>query len=104
VPPDKASITIHQLLTHTAGFTRDHLRHDLIPMDLDEAPASMYGMPVGFAPAGLSSTGFFGDDWSGHDVAVTYFNGEWQGRLPHGSPSHGGVHPPEAVAGLRSSG
>jgi len=117
VPPDKAPITIHQLLTHSAGFTRDHFRHDLIPMDMDEALAAIYGMPLGFAPgtdfhysntgyallaaivqavsgrpfvdfmheeifapAGLSSTGFFGDDWSGRDVAVTYFNGEWQGR------------------------
>jgi CubicO group peptidase (beta-lactamase class C family) len=117
VPADKAAVTIHQLLTHTAGFTRDHFQHDLTPMDLDEALAAIYGMPLGFAPgteydysntgyallaaivqavsdrpftefmheeifepAGLSSTGFFGDDWSDDDVAVTYFNGRWQGR------------------------
>lgn len=117
VPADKATITIHQLLTHTAGFSRDHFQHDLTPMELDEALAVIYGMALGsspgtdyhysntgyallaaivqtvssrlftefmheeiFEPAGLSFTGFFGDDWSEHDVAVTYFNGAWQGR------------------------
>ncbi|MDX1389562.1 MAG: serine hydrolase domain-containing protein, partial [Acidobacteriota bacterium] len=115
-PPDKAAITIHELLTHTAGFTRDHFTHDLTPMSYEEGRQAIYDLPLGyepgtdfaysntgyavlamivqevagrpflsfvredvFRPFGLTSTGFFPDDWSGHAVATAYFNGESQG-------------------------
>ena len=116
VPADKTGITIHHLLTHTAGFTQDHFRGDLTPMAFDEALQAIYAQPLGFEPGskfdysntgytvlaaiaqavsgrpfvelvrervferfGLSSTGFFGNDWTHHSVATTYFNRKSQG-------------------------
>lgn len=116
VPADKRTITIHHLLTHTAGFTSDHFDDDLTPMSLEEALPAIWALPLGsepgtrydysntgyallaaivqettgrpftrymreeiFAPAGLTATGFFGDDWTGRQVATAYRNGERQG-------------------------
>lgn len=116
VPADKRTITIHHLLTHTAGFTSDHFDHDLTPMSLEEALRAIWALPLGFEPgtrydysntgyallaaivqetsgrpftsymreemfepAGLTATGFFEDDWTGHEVATAYRNGERQG-------------------------
>lgn len=117
VPADKGTVTIHHLLTHTAGFTSDHFEGDLTPMSFEEALDAIWALPLGFEPgtrydysntgyallaaivqetsgrpftsymreevfepAGLTATGFFGDDWTGHHVATAYRNGERQGR------------------------
>jgi CubicO group peptidase (beta-lactamase class C family) len=61
VPSDKANITIHQLLTHSAGFTRDHFEGDLIPMTRDEAQEAIFALPLGYQPGtnyNYSNTGY----------------------------------------------
>ncbi len=61
VPPDKAHITIHQLLTHSAGFTEDHFEDDLHPMTRDEAQQAIFSLPLGYQPGTdyhYSNTGY----------------------------------------------
>ncbi|NJM72429.1 MAG: beta-lactamase family protein [Scytonema sp. RU_4_4] len=49
VPPDKASITIHHLLTHTAGVT-EHADDDHAPMTREEAIQRIFAQRLAFAP------------------------------------------------------
>jgi CubicO group peptidase (beta-lactamase class C family) len=61
VSKDKANITIHQLLTHTAGFTTDHFENDLDPMTRDEAQKAIFALPLGNRPGTTfhySNTGY----------------------------------------------
>lgn len=61
VPSDKANITIHQLLTHSAGFTKDHFEGDLIPMTRDEAQQAIFALKLGYQPGegyNYSNTGY----------------------------------------------
>lgn len=61
VPIDKAGITIHHLLTHSAGFTRDHFHGDLIPMTKEEALQAIFAQELGFEPGAkyhYSNTGY----------------------------------------------
>jgi CubicO group peptidase (beta-lactamase class C family) len=61
VPSDKANITIHQLLTHSAGFTKDHFEGDLIPMTRDEAQQAIFALQLGYQPGegyNYSNTGY----------------------------------------------
>ena len=61
VPPDKARITIHQLLIHSAGFTNDHFEDDLTPMTREEAQQAIFALPLGYQPGSnytYSNTGY----------------------------------------------
>ncbi|GEM_PF-2101902 len=61
VSSDKANITIHQLLTHSAGFTKDHFDDDLTPMTKDEAVQAIFSLPLGYQPEtkySYSNTGY----------------------------------------------
>lgn len=61
VPSDKANITIHQLLTHSAGFTKDHFDDDLTPMTKEEAIQAIFALPLGYQPGteySYSNTGY----------------------------------------------
>jgi CubicO group peptidase (beta-lactamase class C family) len=61
VPLDKTNITIHQLLTHSAGFTKDHFEGDLIPMTRDEAQQAIFALQLGYQPGEgyhYSNTGY----------------------------------------------
>jgi CubicO group peptidase (beta-lactamase class C family) len=49
VPADRAAITIHQLLTHSAGLP-DHVTDDLSPMTRDEAREIIFGDALLFTP------------------------------------------------------
>jgi CubicO group peptidase (beta-lactamase class C family) len=49
VPADRATITIHQLLTHSAGL-RIHVTDDLAPMTRDDALERIFGGSLLFAP------------------------------------------------------
>jgi CubicO group peptidase (beta-lactamase class C family) len=51
VPPDKASITLHHLLTHSAGFTQDHFEHDLTPLTKTDALRAIFAQELGFTPS-----------------------------------------------------
>lgn len=46
VPEDKADTTLHQLLTHTAGFEEDHFEGELTPMTAEEAMTAIYALPL----------------------------------------------------------
>ncbi|WP_340677102.1 serine hydrolase domain-containing protein [Paraglaciecola sp.] len=48
VPDDKRSITVHNLLTHTAGFKR-HLGRDETPLNKDSFIASVMSLPLTYA-------------------------------------------------------
>lgn len=50
VPPDKAGITVHHLLTHSAGFTQDHFEGDLTPLTKEEALRAILAQKLGFEP------------------------------------------------------
>jgi len=50
VPEDKAAITVHQLLTHSAGLTMDHSEGDLDPITRDEALQAILAQPLAFQP------------------------------------------------------
>ena len=61
VPTDKAGITIHHLLTHSAGFTHDHFEGDLVPMTRKEALQAIFAQKLGFEPGAkyhYSNTGY----------------------------------------------
>jgi CubicO group peptidase (beta-lactamase class C family) len=60
-PADKAGITIHQLLTHTAGLDHDHSAGDMVPQDRTQALESIFSMPLLSRPGtkySYSNTGF----------------------------------------------
>jgi CubicO group peptidase (beta-lactamase class C family) len=50
VPPDKAAITIHQLLTHTAGFAGDLGGSDEEPIERDALVAKVLAAPLASKP------------------------------------------------------
>jgi CubicO group peptidase (beta-lactamase class C family) len=50
VPPDKSSITIHQLLTHTAGLSGDFGGRDDDPIDRDTLVAKVLAAPLASKP------------------------------------------------------
>ena len=50
VPADKAGITLHQLLTHTAGFPGDLGGRDDEPIGRDELVARVLAAPLARAP------------------------------------------------------
>jgi CubicO group peptidase (beta-lactamase class C family) len=50
VPPDKAPITLHHLLTHTAGLPQHHAASDFEPLTRDEALAVILEKPLRFQP------------------------------------------------------
>lgn len=61
VPVDKRGITIHHLLTHSAGFTKDHFEGDLTPMNKQKALQSIFVQELGFEPGveyHYSNTGY----------------------------------------------
>lgn len=61
VPTDKRDITIHHLLTHSAGFTHDHFEGDLIPLTKEEALQTIFAQELGFEPGTkyhYSNTGY----------------------------------------------
>jgi len=64
IPPDKADITIHQLLTHTAGFTGAGQSY--------EAALRKHILE----PAQLHDSGYLLPDWSNHLLAIGYRDGE----------------------------
>jgi CubicO group peptidase (beta-lactamase class C family) len=120
VPPDKSGITIHQLLTHTAGLIDHHGISDFQKMDRDTAVSTILSKPLEFRPgkefyysnsgytlaaaivervsgrnfvdfmqaeifkpAGMTETGFMGNDlWDEPRVAHIY-----RGRRDNGTPS-----------------
>jgi len=49
-PADKRDITLHQLLTHTAGFNADYSPTDYEPTTRDEYVRRMFAAPLRFAP------------------------------------------------------
>lgn len=49
-PPEMATITIHQLLTHTAGLPQHHARSDFEPLSRQEALAAIFDRPLLFPP------------------------------------------------------
>ena len=46
VPADKADITLHQLLTHTAGLRSDYAESDYTPASRDEYVARIFAAPL----------------------------------------------------------
>jgi CubicO group peptidase (beta-lactamase class C family) len=50
VPPDKRGITLHQLLTHTAGFNSDYSPTDYEATTRDEYVRRMFAAPLRSAP------------------------------------------------------
>lgn len=61
LPPDKGGLTIHQLLTHTAGFREDHFEGDLVPMSAEEALSAIADLPLAWDPGThyhYSNTGY----------------------------------------------
>lgn len=98
VPDDKASITIHHLLTHTAGLPYLPTEASPLELPLRTEPGARWaysnpgytvlahivervgGMPLGefatkhlFAPAGMDHTTWIGNpDWPTEDVAYSY--------------------------------
>ena len=52
VPKDKTAITLHHLLTHTAGFDEEHSKDDLTPQNREEALQAILGQSLGFSPGG----------------------------------------------------
>jgi len=46
VPSDKAGITLHQLLTHTAGLRSDYAETDYTPVTRDEYVARIFAAPL----------------------------------------------------------
>lgn len=50
VPPDKAGITLHQLLTHTSGLAKNHSESDFEEMGRREALARIFAEPLARAP------------------------------------------------------
>lgn len=50
VPPDKRRITVHQLLTHTAGLQQYHGDGDFEPVDRSDAISEILGAPLRFTP------------------------------------------------------
>jgi CubicO group peptidase (beta-lactamase class C family) len=55
VPADKAGITIHQLLTHSAGLAADHSEGDLVPMTRDEALQVIFAQSLTSEPGAVYS-------------------------------------------------
>lgn len=51
VPADKAGITVHQLLTHTAGLQSDYMKSDLEPLTKHDALRRIFAAPL-VAPPG----------------------------------------------------
>lgn len=49
-PSDKAGITLHQLLTHSGGFTSDHFEGDLEPLTKEAALVAIFALDLGFDP------------------------------------------------------
>jgi CubicO group peptidase (beta-lactamase class C family) len=50
VPADKAEITLHHLLTHSAGFTEEHAEDDLAPLNREQALQTIFSQVLGFIP------------------------------------------------------
>lgn len=50
VPPDKKRITIHQLLTHTAGLQQYHGNGDFTPLSREHALKEILAAPLRFEP------------------------------------------------------
>ena len=50
VPPEKEEITLHQLLTHTAGLPQHHAESDFEPLTREEALTLIFNRPLGFRP------------------------------------------------------
>lgn len=50
VPLEKASITLHQLLTHTAGLPQHLAESDFEPLTREEALAAIFGQPLRSQP------------------------------------------------------
>ncbi|NDJ54899.1 MAG: beta-lactamase family protein [Chloroflexi bacterium] len=53
LPEDKRAITIHHLLTHTAGFSQSHFQDDLSPMTYEQAVEAIYALPLARQPGQL---------------------------------------------------
>ena len=50
VPPDKAAITVHHLLTHTAGFANNFGQDDYAPLRRDDFIKAAFASSLKFAP------------------------------------------------------
>jgi CubicO group peptidase (beta-lactamase class C family) len=50
VPPNKTGITLHQLLTHSAGFIEEHAEDDLAPLNREQALQAIFSQTLGFTP------------------------------------------------------
>lgn len=50
VPPDKAAITVRQLLTHTSGIVRIEFPPEIADADLDAVDACILRVPLAFRP------------------------------------------------------
>lgn len=50
VPADKSDITIHQILTHTAGFPRHNFRSDTLDISRQAAVETILSTPLEFEP------------------------------------------------------
>ena len=50
IPEDKAEITLHHLLTHTAGFVEEHSKYDLAIQNRKEALQAILRQALGFSP------------------------------------------------------
>jgi CubicO group peptidase (beta-lactamase class C family) len=56
VPSDKAAITIHHLLTHSAGFVNNFRQSDYAPLKRDEFIKLALGSELKLAPVKASTT------------------------------------------------
>lgn len=61
VPEDKTAITVHQILTHTAGLDNYHADDDFEPMRREEAVTKSLALPLRWPPGsreGYSNAGY----------------------------------------------
>lgn len=61
VPSEKGAITLHQLLTHTAGLPQHHAGSDFEPLTREEALTAIFEAPLLFQPGqgyGYSDAGY----------------------------------------------